>query len=202
MVPDDLQVSPPILGGVACQIVSVVEAGLTLEVVAYTPKSLSTGNVAGVLTGYTSVGGPAMISRFFFQYFKTPTISDITPKKATLSGKTTSDDGKSVVIAIQDFSKETVLAGDLKLTFGNIECGMGASCQIMGLQQSKNTVILQVSAPTAQAAGDVSVVVERKVLQPGRQLKRATGSFAFYQPLPVALSARWCSSCVVLRAIS
>ena len=178
-------------------VVSVRQDGLALEVVVITPKSDVAETVPCRIAG--TIDGRQLQSRFSFEYFKPPRISDIMPRKATLSGRTTSKDGNTVYIAVEDFSRDPVTVSDLKLTFGQLECGTDASCSIASLKnsisQGSSMLMITARVPTADVPGVVTVGVERRFAESGRRQKQAFDSFSFYQPLPVASSMRWCPSC-------
>jgi len=179
------------------QVVSVRQDRLVLEVVLLTPKSDVAETVSCTIAG--TVDGIQLQSRFSFEYFKLPRISAISPRKATLSGITGSKEGNTIVITVQDFSRKAVSVGDLKLTFGQLECGIESSCSITSLENSfskeSSTMFITARVPTANVPGVVTVGVEQRLTESGRQQKQAFGSFSFFQPSPVASAMRWCPSC-------
>jgi hypothetical protein len=165
-----------------------------------TPPSVKTGTVMGEISCTFSLGGASItaVSRFQFEYYQDLVLWGMEPQKATLRGKTTSKDGDSVLLTIKNAPKVSSAAADFTISFGNVECGQGSKCSIKSIRSSKqdgaNFVFLQLKVPTWPRPGDASITVTAAAA-PGRQARSVSSSFSFYQPLPSALSARWCNIC-------
>jgi len=119
------------------------------------------GQVSGSIGA--QMEGPQRLSQFVFEYFTSPQLTSVVPNKATLSGKTTSTDGRSVLLTILSFSPVTSPA-DVEVLFGNIACGAGTLCNIMTLRSLKvdgaNQLQLRVSVPPMSGPGDVAISVK------------------------------------------
>jgi len=178
-------------------IVSVVVTGADLHAVIKIPAASKAGQVSGSIGA--QLEGVQKMSRFVFQYFNSPQLTSIKPNKATLSGKTTSTDGRSVLLTITSFPAVTS-AADVNIWFGNAVCDADTSCNIMTLRNSKvdgiNQLQLRVSVPPVSGPGDVVISVEYVRDQLGSWApKSAHSTMYFFRPLPVVQSVRWCREC-------
>ena len=177
-------------------IISVNQEDLELKVVIITPQSDKTGAIAGQVTwdGISS----SVTSRFEFDYYQDPVVTSMEPHKATLRGKTAAEDGETVLVTIKDAPQRMSSASDVTISFGDVVCGPSSGCGIKSIRSSKQDgaryVYLSVRVPTWPMPEDVSVGVTAAAA-PGRMTRSVSSRFTFYQPLPSALSARWCSSC-------
>jgi len=198
MISRDLRIK---IGEVSLNVSSVVSVEVTggeLKVVVQIPVASKAGQVAGSIGAV--VQGGQKTSRFVFQYFMSPQITSVAPNKATLLGKTTSTDGRSVLLTLSSFPSVTS-AGDVKVMFGNTVCGVaGASCNIMTMRSSKvdgvDQLQLRVRVPPVSGPGDVAISVEYVRVQIGIWAPKSVRStMSFFRPLPVVQSVRWCHVC-------
>ena len=178
-------------------VVSVEVTGADLHAVIKIPAASKAGQVSGSIGA--QLDGVQKLSRFVFQYFKSPQLTSVKPNKATLSGKTTSTDGRSVLLTIMSFPAVTSPA-DVKILFGNAVCDADTLCNIMMLRNSKvggiNQLQLRVSVPPVPRPGDVVISVEYVRAQLGSWApKSAHSTMSFFRPLPVVQSVRWCREC-------
>jgi hypothetical protein len=94
------------------KILAIRANALDLVVVVRTPVSKVAGIVACSIGAAlvledelgTAINQVQKESRFLFEYFKNPEIMSVSPASATLTGKTTSEDGRSVILKIQNIS--------------------------------------------------------------------------------------------------
>ena len=184
----------------AGSIVSVEQVDGIIMAQVEVPASSKVGQVSGMMSAYQ---GKSM-SRFMFEYFKAPTVVSITPNKATLLGKTSSDDGESVLVTIVDFPPVSS-SSDVQVSFGNTICGAkGNKCRVVSVRSSKVNgavqVQLRVVVPSVTSPGEVAVKVEYLFAKGSPKIaifspREPSQRFSFYKPAPVVLSARWCAEC-------
>ena len=141
---------------------------------------------------------------FVFEYFKAPEIVSIAPRKATLTGKTESDDGRSISMVLKNFPPVSS-ASDLQIAFGATVCN-GMNCGLQSMVLSMSTIHLQIRVPSMTLAGDVqlSVKYQGRAAPPlggdptmlyVRSEKIIRQAFSFFNPLPVVTSVKWCDAC-------
>ena len=178
------------------RILSVQSKSLSLVVVVRIPESKVAGTIACSIGA--QINGVQKASRFLFEYFNNPEFISVSPGSATLKGKTTSKDGRSVLLKIKNFPAVT-LAGDVLLTFGKHTCAVGSSCEITEIRSSQeadgNVLSVRARVPPATAPGTVTISIQPASSSPERQLKRAEAILSYYRPLPVISSMRWCQTC-------
>ena len=178
---------------IALEIISVEESGVDLVIKAMTPLSNFIGTVPCTISA--SINGKEKISRFTFDFFKSPEVIALSPATATLTGKTTS--GNTVQITITNFPSVSS-AGDLLLEFGKQICD-GSACGITEIRTSnvkgESVLFIRARIPSSAVPGNVVVHVQPSVNVPGRQLKSVQTLISYYKPLPVISSVRWCQSC-------
>jgi len=180
---------------------SVAVASGALVAVIEIPASSTVGTVSGSISAELSSNDPRMqrMSQFVFQYFNEPVLRSVAPNIATLSGKTTALDGRSVLLTISHFPVVTS-SSDVKVSFGPIVCGVGAMCSIIELRSfqvnNANELQLCVGVPPFSTPGIVSISVECTRVELGSWTpKTAFSTFSFFKPLPAVRSVRWCSEC-------
>jgi len=178
-------------------VVSVEVMGGNLQAVVKMPAASKAGQVSGSIGA--QLEGVQKISRFVFLYFKSPRLTSVVPNKATLSGRTTSTDGRSVLLTIMSFPPVASPA-DIKISFGNAVCSASTSCNIMTVRSSQvdgtNQLQLRVSVPPVSGPGDVAISVEYVRAQLGSWApKSAHSTMSFFRPVPVVQSVRWCRDC-------
>jgi hypothetical protein len=183
----------------AATLISVEQDADQLVAVVKAPASSDTGNVPGSISADNIANHPK-VSRFMFSYFKAPTVSSITPSRATLLGKTTSGDGRSVLLKILN-APLVESPSDMEVHFDSVLCGAGRSCGVVEMKNGQvngaNQLQLRLVVPPVPAAGDVSVIVSFVQMAADRSPKMARTKLQYYIPLPTLLSARWCKSCSV-----
>jgi hypothetical protein len=137
-------------------------------------------------------------SRFLFEYFKNPEIMSVSPATATLTGKTTSEDGRSVILKIQNFPA-LAQAKEFLITIGAHTCGAGAVCDITEIKSSQEkdgtVLFVRVRVPAATAPGKAAILVQPSSNSADRRLKKVDAQILYYRPLPVISSMRWCQTC-------
>jgi len=183
-----------------------VLASRALVAVVEIPVVSTVGTVSGSISAQISSNGKSTqrMSRFVFRYFKAPVLTSVEPKIATLSGKTTAIDGRSVLLTILNFPM-VVSPCDVKVSFGATVCGVGAACNIIELRSFKvndaNELQVRVRVPPVSTPSIISISVEYTHVKLGSWTpKTAFSAFSFFKPLPAVRSVRWCSKCNSGRA--
>ena len=182
----------------AWRVVSVGVNGGKLVAVVTIPAASNEGKVSGSISARLSDSGTHTMSRFVFQYFKAPVITSVSPTKATLSGKTSSEDGRSVLITIKNFPPVTS-PSQVRVSFGLTVCSAGATCNIVELRSFKvdgtNQLQLRVNVPPVINPGDVIITVNDTRATVSWSPKIALSALSFFTPLPAVRSVRWCERC-------
>lgn len=179
-------------------IISVAKKDLDLVVYAMTPVSKVVGTVSCSISAF--INGMERVSRFTFDYYISPVVKGLRPEKATLAGKTTSEDGISVLLTVANFPSVSS-AGELLLTVGEHQCGQNSACGITEIKTSQEKdgpiLFIRVRIPSASAPGTRVIRVQPAVKRPDSQLKFVETALSYYKPLPVISSVRWCRSCTI-----
>jgi hypothetical protein len=187
-------------------ILAIRANALDLVVVVRTPVSKVDGIVASSIGARlvledelgTAINQVQKESRFLFEYFKNPELMSVSPASATLTGKTSSEDGRSVILKITNFPALTQ-AKEFLITIGAHTCGAGAACDITEIKSSQdkdgNVLFVRVRVPEATAPGKVAIRVQPSSNSADRRLKKVDAHILYYRPLPVISSVRWCQAC-------
>jgi hypothetical protein len=190
----------------ASNIVSIQANALDLVVVVRTPVSMVAGIVACRIGAAlvledelgTAINQLQKESRFIFEYFNNPEIMSVSPASATLTGKTTSEDGRSVWLKVKNFPALTQ-AKEFLITIGAHTCGALATCDITAIKSSQekdgNVLFVRVRVPPATVPGKVAIRVEPSSNSADRRLKKVDAQILYYRPVPVISSMRWCQTC-------
>lgn len=186
--------------GVVSKIVkSVASSSYSMTTLEVTTPILSS---KGTYTGKISVG--VLSTEFEFECFVAPTVL-AAPNKATLDGRTSSSDGKSVSLVLSSFPR-IARAEDVVVRFGSLVCD-GSLCGIQSYSNSDGVVSLSVLPPKVKVSAKVMVSVAftgkaepPKGADPSkvfiRAQKTAKTEFSHFRPKPVVISAKWCAECV------
>ena len=171
-----------------------------INLVVRTPASTSAGVVDGVIGRHDQ----SRRSSFTFEYFKEPTIVSLYPMKATLSGETTSDGGRSVKLVVRNFP-DVSSPTNVEIYFGDTFCN-GENCGIVSASTVLDEVHLNIRVPPNVFAGEVMLAVNfaGPVYVPAGSetranytwsTKRAAVLFTYYKPVPVIVQSHWCERC-------
>ena len=142
-------------------------------------------------------------NRFNFDCFDSA-VAVVTPKQASLKGKTSSADGRSVTISMRNFPALKA-AADVTVKFGNTKCG-GDECNVLSFKNLAESVDIVVSVPAVERAMEVILMVEYvgTALPPQggdlaavyvRSRKFVTSTFQYNIPPPLALTVLFCEKC-------
>ena len=186
--------------GVVSKIVdSVASSSYSMTMLEVTTPILG---LKGTYNGKVSVG--LLESDFEFECFDAPAVLSA-PNKATLDGRTSSSDGKTVRLILSNFPR-IATAADVIVRFGSLVCD-GFVCGVQSYQNSDARVTLVVLPPKVQVSSNVMVSVSYtgKAEPPLgadpskvyiRAQKTAKTEFSHFRPKPVVISAKWCAKCV------
>jgi len=167
--------------------------GLSLVVKVLTPKSDTVGSMQ--VTVRDRIKGVTKESRVPFVYFRPPQVAEVDPNRATLTGKTSASDGKTIGITLRDFPKLTS-AGEFTIKFADVVCGvLDKSCgitEVKSLHRNGQLLLfLRIKVPPRTEPGDVTVSIEPL----GQPEFNVQFPLSYYLPLPVVREAKWCRSC-------
>jgi len=157
----------------------------------------------GLYSGVISSGTKS--SSFAYECFDAPT-SLASPAAATLDGRTSSSNGKSVTLLLGNFPKIATTA-DVVVRFGDVVCDSTA-CSVVSFTNMESGVTLVVTPPKVSLSANVlvSATYTGKAQPPKdgdpsktyvRAQKTAKTAFSHFRPNPVILSAKWCQECVL-----
>ena len=96
------------------------------------------------------------LSKFSFECFAAAS-GYVFPARATLQGKTSHADGRSVEIWLSNFP-HVAQPSDLRITFGDIKCD-GIKCALLALENSVRGVRVTVSTPSSPYVGEVDLEI-------------------------------------------
>jgi len=157
----------------------------------------------GLYSGVISSGTKS--SSFVYECFDAPT-SLASPAAATLDGRTSSGNGKSVTLLLGNFPK-IATTGDVEVRFGDVLCD-ATRCSVVSFSNGESGVTLVVTPPKVSLSANVLVSARYtgKAEPPKdgdpsktyvRAQKTARTAFSHFRPNPVILSAKWCQECVL-----
>ena len=143
-------------------------------------------------------------SPFSYECFDKPAAL-ASPASATLDGRTSSSDGRTVSLFLSNFPAVATSA-DVVVRFGSVTCDARA-CSVVSVTNGITGVTLVLTPPELSSPANVllSATYTGKAEPPKngdpskvyvRAQKTAQTEFRHYRPQPVVLSARWCSECV------
>ena len=169
-----------------------------------TPMMSSGAPYWGEYIGVISSGSKS--SSFNFDCFDPPTAL-ASPNTATLDGRTSGPDGKSILLVLSNFPRIATTA-DIAVRFGDIVCDTSA-CSVVSFSGLGGTsgVTLVITPPKVDrsinvllSASYIGKAEPPKWGDPSKRYQRAQKtaktSFSHYRPKPVVLKARWCAECV------
>jgi len=148
-----------------------------------------------------------LLSFFSFECFAVAS-GYVFPARATLQGKTTHADGRSVDIWLSNFPHVSK-PSDLRITFGTIKCD-GINCALLAFENSVQGVRVTVSAPLSPYVDEVDLEIvftgsHGSSIKSVNKLQVSTSRFSerkismkfdFFLPTPSLSSARWCQKCL------
>ena len=134
-----------------------------------------------------------------FEFFNPAAVVRVAPDRATLLGKTTAEDGNSILVVLKDFPV-LASAGGYVVRFGDVECGArNAGCGITHIRRAERDgsalLFLRIKVPAQNSRGDVIVSIERRDNPAGRLERQVSFIVTYYEPPPVITFVKWCPSC-------
>ena len=169
--------------------VSVDKAVLRIQLV--TPPSPTADIVACSIVGI--VGGIKRTSSFYFEYFDPPKVLSLEPERATLFGRTTAEDSRSVLLSASGDFPHVTSAEEIIVTVGE------KTSQVTSVTTSTDGytrfLYVRIRVPEMNVPGDAIVTIEPRMSDANRQAQRLSTVIKYFQPLPVLATVMWCESC-------